>query len=304
MQSGLMENELRIMIAIAIAVLLVVALVGTIIVKIILRSEKERDRKYEEELELLNRKNEIAQRMFDTTRKLSRHQRLETMGVIASSVNHEFSNLLTPIMGYSLLAMEKVPEGNDELMDDLEHVYESANKAKEMVSWLLKMSRKSSDEEYRCFSPDKLMETVENLLQPSCPENVTITRDYNCPDECLCANETQISQAIMNIVINAFQALAKKGGNVHIATRLADENVEISVTDNGPGISEEDLKHIREAFFTTKESDEGTGLGIPIVEQILAMYNGRLIIDSEPGKGSTFVLQIPANQQQEQNADE
>lgn len=293
MQGSLYVEEMKLIIVIAIVSLALVTVIGVTIIMIILKANKKGSEKHAEEIELLNTKNKLVQHLFDKTRELSRHQRLETMGVVASSMNHEISNMLTPIMGYSLLAIEKVPEGNDELMDDLEHIYQSAYQAKDLVTQFLKMARKSSDHDYSFFSPDSLMETVESLLQPTCPENVKITRDYNCPEECLYANETQIAQVVMNIVINAFQALTATGGNVHISTRLVDENVEIKVTDNGPGISEEDMKHIREPFFTSKTTDEGTGLGLAIVEQILDIYHGTLGIESKVGKGSSFTILIP-----------
>lgn len=229
-----------------------------------------------------------------TTKTLAQHQRLEAIGIMASNVNHEFSNLLTPIMGYSMLAMEKVPAENEELLEDLENIYEASTKAKELVTEFLKLSRKGGDEEYKCFSPDKMLDTVEELLKPSCPSNVVVEKDYHCPQECLCANETQISQVVMNIVINAFQVLEKTGGKVNISTKLVNDVVEIKVSDNGPGISEEELKHIREPFYTTKV-DSGTGLGLAIVDQIVLNHRGELIINSEVGKGSDFTIRIPTN---------
>lgn len=238
--------------------------------------------------------NNQMKELLKTTKTLAQHQRLEAIGIMASNVNHEFSNLLTPIMGYSMLAMEKVPAENEELLEDLENIYEASTKAKELVTEFLKLSRKGGDEEYKCFSPDKMLDTVEELLKPSCPSNVVVEKDYHCPQECLCANETQISQVVMNIVINAFQVLEKTGGKVNISTKLVNDVVEIKVSDNGPGISEEELKHIREPFYTTKV-DSGTGLGLAIVDQIVINHRGELIINSEVGKGSDFIIRIPTN---------
>lgn len=292
----MIKEDINMLITLMVLIVVFVVIVSVAIIVLINKSGRRNSKKLSEEIELLNQKNEMTQNLFDMTRQLSRHQRLETMGIISSNMNHEFSNLLTPIMGYSLLAIEKVPDDCDGLMSDLERVYESTLKAKELLENFQKMSRKSADYELSCFSPDKLMLTVEALLEPSRPGNVTLSRDYNCPDECLCANETQISQVVMNIVINAFHALEANGGNIHIATRLADGNVEITVSDDGPGISEEAMKHIREPFYTTSEAHQGTGLGIPIAEQILSLYHGNLLIESEAGKGAKFTIQIPANQ--------
>lgn len=243
-----------------------------------------------------HRRNQEMKDLIEATRNISRHHRLETIGVMASNVNHEFSNLLTPIMGYSLLAMEKVPDDNEELMSDLEHIYEASTKAKDLVSQLLKMSRKGADDEYKCFSPDDLLDKVEEILQPSCPSNVSVTKDYNCAGIDLCANEVQITQVIMNIVINAFQALEKTGGNINISTKADDEYVDIIISDNGPGIAEEDIEHIFDPFFTTKDANKGTGLGLSVVKQIIDIHRGKIIVNSKIGQGTEFIIKLPLNQ--------
>lgn len=240
------------------------------------------------------------EKIVDKTKELAQHQRLEAIGVMASNVNHEFSNLLTPIMGYTLLAMEKVPDENEALLRDLDHIYEASSKAKELVSNLLKISKRGGAEANKCFSPDGMLDTVEAILKPTCPNNVKVIKKYNCKDEVLCANETQIIQVMMNIIINAFQALSKKGGEVTISTDLINGYVVIRISDNGPGISEEDLKHIKEPFYTTKK-DEGTGLGLAIVEQIIANHRGKFIINSKLGIGSEFIISLPANLDNETN---
>lgn len=234
--------------------------------------------------------------ILELTHRLSWHQRLETMGVIASSVNHDVNNLLTPIMGYTILAMENLPPGNDEIEGYLEKIYEAGEKAKELTSRLVKQTRKPIEEKFTDFAPEDIVVQAIELVEPVRPSNVKLVKDFRCHELCIKASKTQITQVVMNIIINAYQALAESGGIVTIITMRSVDDVRITISDDGPGISEQDLAHITEPFYTTKSSEKGSGLGLAIVEQILSVISGRLEIESEPGVGSSFTIVIPAHQ--------
>lgn len=244
------------------------------------------------DISLLREKNETMQHLMETSQELSHQQRLVTIGTIASNVNHEFSNLLTPIMGYSVLAMEKAG-GDEELMEYLEKIYEASSRAKTLVARLLKMSRKGNNLERTLISPDELLDKVETILLPSLPKKLTIEKDYHCPDLCLLASENHMEQALVNIILNAFQAMSDKGGTLYISTDRDSQWVEIILKDDGPGIEDDKIESIFEPFYSTKEDNSGTGLGLAIVRQIVEAHHGHINVESHIGLGTTFVIKLP-----------
>ena len=244
------------------------------------------------DISLLREKNDTMHHLMETSQELSHQQRLVTIGTIASNVNHEFSNLLTPIMGYSVLAMEKV-DGDEELMEYLEKIYEASSRAKTLVARLLKLSRKGNNLERTLISPDDLLEKVETILLPSLPKKVGIIKDYNCPDCCLLASENHLEQALVNIILNAFQAMSVNGGTLTIRTHIEKSWVVMTMSDTGPGIDADKLEHIFEPFYTTKEDDGGTGLGLAIVGQIVEAHHGHISVDNRMGIGTTFIINLP-----------
>ena len=244
------------------------------------------------DIKLLQERNEELQRLMEMSQNLAHQQQLVQVGTVASSVNHEFSNLLTPVMGYSMLAME-VAGDNEELMDYLEKIYEESSRAKTLVARMLKLSRKVGNTERTQCSPDELLDKVEIVLASSQPKNVEVIKNYNCPDKLILASETQIEHVLINIIHNAFQAMADNGGVLTIATHVVDDHIEYSIKDTGPGLTEEDKAHIFEPFYTTKGDGEGTGLGLAIVKQIVAAHHGRIEVTSVLGEGTEFVIIIP-----------
>lgn len=244
------------------------------------------------DIKLLREKNETMKALLDTTQQISHQQRLVTIGTIASNVNHEFSNLLTPIMGYSVLAMEKVSD-NEDAMAYLEKIYEASSMAKGLVARLLKMSRKSSNAEHSMLVPNNIINNVEKILIPSLPKNVRIVKKLACPQQCLYASETQIEQVLINIMLNAFQAMADAGGTLTLCSSCDGEYVEFRIRDNGPGMPKDVLARVFEPFFTTKSESVGTGLGLTIVKQIVEDHHGKIDVTSEYGIGTEFVIRLP-----------
>ena len=120
-----------------------------------------------------------------------------------------------------------------------------------------------------------------------------IFRNLHCSDKYIEGNETQISQLILNLIINAFQALGEEGGEVTVTTERVGTDILFEVADNGPGIPKEIREEIFDPFFTTKESGAGTGLGLAIALQAAEDHKGRIEVESEEGKGTTFKVYIP-----------
>ena len=247
----------------------------------------------EREAEALRKKNEAIAKVIRQTRELAHHQRLETIGMLTSSIAHEFNNLLTPIMGYSLMALEKLPPEEEELYDNILEVYNASRTAKNLISRLSDLSRKNTDATFRMASPDDLVRRTVEVASPAKPEKVEIRLDLSCQDQRLKVNEIQIQQLMLNLILNAFQAMEGKGGILTVKTSFDDRNVYLHVRDTGCGISEENRARIFDPFFTTKESGRGTGLGLAIAAQVAEDHQGSIRVDSRVGEGTAFTVKLP-----------
>lgn len=246
------------------------------------------------ELEELKEKNRQMEALNQKTQELAHHQRLETIGTMTSSIAHEFNNLLTPIMGYSLMTLEQLSEDDDNgIYDGVLEIYNASLKAKDIISRLSELSRKNTETKFQLIEPDELVNKVIHVAAPLLPKNVDIYRKLRCSGMYIKGNETQLSQLVLNLIINAFQAMGDTRGEVTIITARSGDEIMLEVSDNGPGISETIREKIFDPFFTTKDPGDGTGLGLAIVLQAVEDHRGRIEVDSEEGKGSSFRVFIP-----------
>ena len=245
------------------------------------------------ELAVLRKKNQAMEELNRQTRELAHHQRLETIGTLTSSIAHEFNNLLTPIMGYSILALEKLPPEDTELYDSVLEIYNASRKAKTIISRLSDLSRKNSALSFQYVSPDELVRRVLEVAAPAQPPGVEVISVLDCRHLWLHGNETQLSQLLLNLVLNAFQAMEEDGGTLTVSTSADQSSIRLRVADTGPGIPPEVLPHIFEPFFTTKESGKGTGLGLAIVQQVVEEHRGRVEVEAAPEGGAAFTVTFP-----------
>ena len=246
------------------------------------------------ELAVLKEKNTAMESLVRQTQELAHHQRLESLGTLTSSIAHEFNNLLTPIMGYSLMILEKLPPDDENLYDDVLEIYNASKKARTIISRLSDLSRKNSSLTFQYLSPNELVQRTLDLAAPARPQNVGLETKLACRDVWIYGNETQLIQMLLNLVLNAFQAMEKTGGTVTVASEMEAEHIRFRVTDTGPGIDPAVLPQIFEPFFTTKESGKGTGLGLAIVQQVVEQNGGTVEVRSEVGKGTTFLVDFPS----------
>lgn len=246
------------------------------------------------EARALREKNDAMESLLQKTRELAHHQRLETLGTLTSSIAHEFNNLLTPIMGYSLMALEKL-QPEEELYDDLLEIYQSSRKAKTIISRLSDLSRKGTESVFRPIFPDELVRKTLDVAMPAKPKPVEVKLNLNCWDQRITANEIQIQQLLLNLILNAFQAMGENGGLLTISTSFDESNVRFEVKDTGCGIPKEMQHKIFEPFFTTKESGKGTGLGLAIAAQVVEDHKGKIKVHSHVGEGTSMVVSIPRN---------
>lgn len=245
------------------------------------------------ELNLLKRKIEAMEDLNQQTQQLAHHQRLELLGTLTSSIAHEFNNLLTPIMGYSLMALEKLPPEEEELYDNILEIYNASRQAKNIISRLSDLSRKNTAETFHETAPDELVKKTLEVANPAKPKNVEVKLNLNCWDQRLMANEIQVSQLLLNLILNGFHAMEPDGGALTIDTSFDDEHIHIRVADNGCGIPESIQGKIFEPFFTTKDTGKGTGLGLAIAAQVVEDHHGSIHVDSKEGHGTAITVSLP-----------
>ncbi len=245
------------------------------------------------EAEALRKKNQAMEELNRQTQKLAHHQRLEIIGTLTSSIAHEFNNLLTPIMGNSMMALEKLPSDEDELYDELLEIYTASCKAKEIISRLSDLSRKNSENCFRQVAPDEVVRKMVRTAEPARADNVQINMNLNCWDQRLLANEIQLSQLILNLILNGFHAMEPEGGILTLSTSFDERHIHMQITDTGCGIPKDMQTKIFEPFFTTKELGKGTGLGLAIVAQVVEDHQGKILVESKPGRGTTFTVILP-----------
>ncbi|MBQ9969944.1 MAG: HAMP domain-containing histidine kinase [Oscillospiraceae bacterium] len=271
-----------------------ILLAGISLLLILVLHFRRRDLQIAQELELLQQKNIAMEELQRKTQEVAHHQRLEMIGTLTSGIAHEFNNLLTPIMTYSMLTLEQLNPEQEELYDNVLEIYNSSRKAREITSQLSQYSRKNTDENKQYLNPDLLISKVLHVALPACPQNVTV--DSQCSNKHLriYGNETQLSQLLLNLMLNAFHAMTEEGGQLTISTHTENGQLHIVLQDNGCGIPSDVLPHIFEPFFTTKEGGKGSGLGLAIAQQIAEDHQGCLSVHSVEGEGSIFTLTLPA----------
>lgn len=244
------------------------------------------------ELKLLQEKNAAMEELTRQTQALAHHQRLETIGTLTSSIAHEFNNLLTPIMGYSIMTLEQLPPDSEELQDNILEIYNASRKAKEIISRLSDLSRKNNSLTNQSIDPNELVRQVLEVALPAKPLGVEIRRELEAKDCRILGNKTTLSQLVLNLVLNGFQAM-ENGGTLTVSTSEDAGKILLQVRDTGPGIPPEALPHIFEPFFTTKESGKGTGLGLAIAAQVAEEHGAEIRVDST-GDGCVFSVLFPA----------
>jgi PAS domain S-box-containing protein len=233
----------------------------------------------------------------DLEQRLIQSEKMQAVGRLAGGIAHDFNNLLTAITGYSELLLESVAPDSP-LRRDLLEIQAAGERAASLTRQLLTFSRGQISRPV-VLDPNAVVHHMEAMLGRLIGEHIRLELRLDPRLGHVLADRTQLEQVLLNLVLNARDAM-EEGGTVIIASRnlppagadLAD-HVEIAVTDNGCGMDEETRSRIFEPFFTTKETGRGTGLGLSTVYAIVQQCSGSIVVESLPGRGSTFRVQLP-----------
>jgi signal transduction histidine kinase/sensor domain CHASE-containing protein len=219
--------------------------------------------------------------------------RLASIGEMAAGIAHELNNPLTGVIGLSQLLLDE--EMSDHAKEDLKFIYNEAQRAAAVIKKLLTFARQHPTER-KAVQINAVVEDVLSLRAYEQKVNNirVITRfDDHLPE--IVADSFQMQQVFLNIVLNAEQAMieAHQEGTLTITTERVDGNIKVSFSDDGPGISPENMPKLFSPFFTTKAVGKGTGLGLSICYGIVTNHGGRIYAQGELGKGATFVVELP-----------
>jgi two-component system cell cycle sensor histidine kinase/response regulator CckA len=238
--------------------------------------------------------------------QLQQVQKLESLGLLVSGVAHDFNNVLAGIKGYAELGMKRTPPAGPPFDEYFRHIHARAEHGAQVTRKLLAFARGTPIEPQHIFVNERitaLLDLIRTLVGPSI--QVTFHAD---PDvQAIYADPTQLEQVLMNLCLNARDAMPT-GGSLEIST----QRVEISdgqhhgppylppgvytlirVRDTGAGMDEQTQAHLFEPFFTTKDVGQGTGLGLAVAYGIVKEHRGAIRVQSQPGEGSTFSLYFP-----------
>jgi len=235
-------------------------------------------------------------------------KKIETIGTLAGGIAHDFNNILTPILGYTDMALEELPEEST-LRFDIEQINNAALRGKDLVQQILTFSREVNVER----KPVKLIQIVSevvNLIKASLPHGIEIRKSFDSGIGIILADPVHIHQIIMNLCTNAIHAMKNSGGilDIKVDSVMIDQKtarkinnlkigiyIRIRLSDTGHGMDRRTKERIFEPFFTRKEVGSGTGLGLSVVHGIVSNYNGAITVNSTPGKGTLFTVYLPYN---------
>jgi len=262
----------------------------------------------------------LEQKVIERSRELVRSERLASVGFLAAGVAHEINNPLSVISGYAEIASKRLrrvllgttesPEGEVEaeaeaeaetlaaVLDAQAIIRDEAFRCREITHRLLSLARGGGDgrEQLRLDDVARQVTVLTKGLRNYRDRRVVLEFSGQESLEVL-ANPTEMKQVLLNLTVNALEAVASDRGEVRIGGRRSGEWVELSVEDNGKGMSAETLSHVFEPFFTAKRGagEPGTGLGLSITHAIVENHGGRIRAESRgPGRGSRFTIRLPA----------
>jgi signal transduction histidine kinase/ActR/RegA family two-component response regulator len=238
--------------------------------------------------------------------QLRQATKMEALGRLAGGVAHDFNNLLTVILGHSELLLDAL-KNNAPLLNHSQQIRKTADRATSLTRQLLAFSRTQALQP-QVLNLNTVIHDMEKLLRRLLREDIEFSVDLAGSLPCLKADPTQLEQVLLNLTVNASDAMPV-GGKLLISTTkvsvdeafaairhplVPGDYIQLKVSDTGHGMTPETRARIFDPFFTTKESGKGTGLGLAIVYGVVSQCGGFIYVESEPGKGTQFEIYLPA----------
>ena len=243
--------------------------------------------------------------------QLRQSHKLEAIGTLAGGIAHDFNNILGVIVGNTELALLDVPESNT-AHQNLLAVRETCLRAKDLVKQILTFGRKG-EFELGAVNIDQVIREFIKILRATIPTTIEISHHIQNDLAMIKADPTQLNQILLNLCTNAAHAMKESGGILKIGLKNTSLGVEdaktfeglkpgafvrLTVSDTGCGIPPEIVGRIFDPYFTTKAVGEGTGMGLAVVQGIIKSYGGAITLESEPGRGTTFHVYLPASRKE------
>ncbi|MDM8515202.1 ATP-binding protein, partial [Desulfobacterales bacterium HSG16] len=236
---------------------------------------------------------------------LRQAQKMESIGSLAGGIAHDFNNILYPIIGLSEMLLEDLPSDSLEY-ENARVIFKAGQRGSDLVRQILAFSRQSENE----ITPVRVQNVLHEVLKlcrSTIPVNIEITHNIQPNCRLIMADPTQIHQIAMNLITNAYHAVEKTCGKISVKLKeanLESDDIEdifsesghyamISISDTGCGIDPVRMDKIFDPYFTTKEKDKGTGLGLAVVYGIVKEHQGDIKVYSDLGKGTTFNVYLP-----------
>jgi len=247
--------------------------------------------------------------------QLRQSQKMESIGTLASGIAHDFNNILAAIIGYTELASYDVPK-NSTIRKNLEEILRASDRACDLVKQILSFSRKT-EKTFLPVQPGSIVKEVIKLLRSSLPASIEIREKVTATGNIL-GDATQLHQVIMNLCTNAYHAMMEEGGILEVSLTAVDLDAEssaqhaelkqgqyfmLTVSDTGQGMDRATMDRIFDPYFTTREKDHGTGLGLSVVHGIVKSYGGVIMVYSKPGEGTTFHVYFPVFEEEQKSAE-
>jgi len=237
--------------------------------------------------------------------QLQQSQKMETIGTLAGGIAHDFNNILFPIVGYSEMLLQDVPEDSP-LRASLDEIYSGSLRARDLVKQILTFSRQDSGE-IKLIKIQPVIKEAVKLIRSTIPTSINIKQHIQTDPIIIKADPTKIHQVVMNLATNAYHAMEDTGGMLKVNLKqveLGEQdtislNMEpgtfacLTIADTGMGIDDNVKGKIFDPFFTTKKQGKGTGMGLSVVHGIVINAGGDIQVHSELGKGTEFHVYLP-----------
>ncbi len=240
----------------------------------------------------LSERKRVEQRLEKVRKQLLHVEKLNAIGSLSASIAHEFNN---PLCGV-LSVLERLQREASLTKIDREMVaiaLREGERMKRLIMDLQNFNRPTSGKISRFDLHNALESMVIFIQKEMSRHNIRLSRKYCSEPVVVEAVEDQIKQVILNLLKNALEAIGDAGGEIRLQTAVLDTEAELRIQDTGTGINQDDLSRIFEPFFTTKSPQKGTGLGLSVSYGIVKAHDGTIEVESQPGKGTVFILRLP-----------